>query len=128
MTFQEPNPDSLKAMAGWAISKKRDASNEQALALNKFQDGCSELAECCPAPTTIKVSGSVVKTPVAVSVYMPPQVSTTDEIPESLLELKRYGVVEDCNGVRHTFDIRTQRCKSCGVSYREAVGRKSELM
>ena len=127
MTFQEPTPESLKAMAGWAISKKRDASDEQALALGKFQYGCSELAECCPAPRAIVTSGHVRKTPVATSTYVPPSVDRMEIVPDAIV-LTRFGMVQPCNGTSHTFDIRTQRCKSCGKTYREVMGRQPELM
>lgn len=133
MTFQEPTPDSLKAMAGWAISKKRDASDEQVLALGKFQNGCSELSECCPAPSHVSVSGTTVEKTPEKCITRTERAETViassriEIVPESLV-LARYGMVQPCNGVAHSFDIRNQRCKSCGISYIDSKGRKPELM
>lgn len=136
MSFHEPTPESLRALAGWAISRRTEASAEQQLALSKFQLGCMDLAECCPHPVSVETSGFVRKTPVPVSVTATP--STSLVWPEVFLEpkekqpvsivLTQYGMVKDCNGVEHTFDIRTQKCKSCGRTYVECHGRKPELM
>lgn len=136
MAFNEPTAESLRAWAGWAISKRGDASDEQKLALSKFQIGCSDLAECCPEPVAMGMSGFVRKTPVPVSVTASQRSSVM--WPEIVLEpqekqplsivLTDYGMVKDCNGTSHTFDIRTQKCKSCGKTYVECHGRKPELM
>ena len=112
-----PDKNHLKALAGWAISARGNSSNHQHMALCKFQDGCSELAEVSddlkPVVTTKEKPRTMVKASVAT---MPVEVQ------------EHLGVGKQDGQCCHKFDITTQMCRFCGISYRKALGRKPELM
>lgn len=122
--MNEPTPDSLRALAGWTISKQSLASPSQAVALHKLRDGCEMLSEDFPATMTVPVRQPITETRHETEVS-PSQVSV---IPPEVLAAIGQNVVKDPSGCVHKFHIGTQRCIYCGVSYLQAHGRKPELM
>ena len=125
MSFQEPNQEILMAYSGWAISKKSTASDEQHLALAKFQDGCESLAQCCPASMVTEdvhfPNGNVEK------VKEPEHLSVSYVIPKEVLALTDPNM-QQSSQCSHRFHIQTQRCVYCGQTYLQAKGRLPELM
>ena len=131
MTFHEPTPESLKALAGWSLSKRENASNAQVLALHKFSDGCAELADNFPeAKPLVQVVSKVTKSPpIYASQYVPQVVQSHGQgvIPPDVLAIIDSNLVQ--NGeCQHRFHIQTQRCVGCGKTYFEAKGVKPQLM
>ncbi len=120
-----PTPDSLKAMAGWALSQLGGASNAQAVALHHFKEGCGELAENFPAPAVTCVR------PQRDVSTAPSKARAAATSPRIVVRRQDIGRVEqlDCRATgEHRFSIRTQCCVWCGESYRKVRGRKPELM
>ena len=115
-----PTPDNLKALAGWALSSKANASPAQETALNKFQDGCEALADnpipLLPAPRSVPPPAK--STPQAEAFFIPPQ-----DVGATPLER-----ISCQQGGAHRFSIKTQRCLFCNTTYKEARGRAPELM
>jgi hypothetical protein len=138
MNFTPPDKGQLIAMAGWALSMKDMASDQQHLALCKFQEGCGELSECVD---TIVVRQPVQK-PITEHVVNPglrshreqyPMPATdfpeTDaEILESLDQYHGRKSAPSTGGCRHRFDITTQKCQLCNKSYVEIKGVKPDFM
>ena len=113
-----PDKNHLKALAGWAISARGNSSDKQHIALCKFQDGCSDLAEVADdlVPVKAREPAKQVKRSVP---------ATMESMP---IEVQEHLGVKQGGECRHSFDIRTQLCKYCSISYRKAHGRKPELM
>jgi len=115
-----PNKNHLQALAGWAIAAAGNCSDQQHLALGHFRDGCGKLAEVIE---DIK--------PVSQPAPQAPPTPRNEEpfvvsIPVEVLQLERPNWKEG-DACSHRFDIRTQVCRYCGQSYRQAMGRKPEL-
>ena len=119
----------LIAYSGWAISKKSDASDEQSLALSKFQDGCETLAKCLPEVTIQETAYH--DPPPKVEVPTEDNISisagTFQTIPKEVIASMGISVSESST-CTHRFHIATQRCVFCGKTYLEAKGRLPELM
>ena len=107
MPFQEPNHEILMAYSGWAISKRATASDEQHLALAKFQDGCESLAQCCPASTVTKEVH--VDTAAVQNVKEPDHISVSYVIPKEVLAATNQNM-QQSGQCSHRFHIQTQRC------------------
>lgn len=128
MSFQEPNPETLIAYSGWAISKKSGASDEQTIALSKFQDGCESLSKCCPSstvPIEVQHDPEPKRPGPPEQMIVPSQVA--DIIPKEVIAAMGVNVSES-GQCKHRFHIATQRCVYCGQTYLQAKGRLPELM
>lgn len=121
-----PTSNHLKALAGWSISANTsNLSDRQKLALHAFKNGCVELAQ-----VVADLQTNVQKK--AVSVASPPKhmpgPAFSPEIKTIPTEVQAATGVAQNGECCHKFDIRTQHCLYCGISYRKAMGRRSELM
>lgn len=90
------------------------------MALCHFQDGCGELAE------VIEDIPQAAVTPKKVALSPSPPMGFL-ATPREILDLDPKPR-KDGDPCSHSFDIRTQLCRYCGLSYRKAMGRKPELM
>lgn len=129
-----PTDDSLKAMAGWAISCKRDAAPHQEVALGKFQDGCEALVGNLPRPPASHPSPQMEQSPP------PRERNPLERIPEFRcqgsvpapagidpefwVEVHRPSLTSD--SCPHQFSITTQKCISCGRTYREIKAQRGK--
>ena len=118
-----PNKDHIKALAGWAISVGAGCSNEQQSALYAFKNSCTDLVQVIDdmhvtrpvaAPARQRVRDAPVEMATRAATVIPPEVA-------------EYLGHERKSPCLHSFDIATQRCKLCGLTYRKAKGRKPEL-
>jgi len=123
-----PDKGHLHAMAGWSLSAEDRASPEQKLALCHFRAGCGDLAkvietlplERLPQDTTREEQWKPRDPEQALAVM-------SRLVPVGLEDIVRppTGANGEC---LHRFDIHSQKCKFCGISYRKAHGRDPELM
>lgn len=113
-----PNKTHLQALAGWAISARGNCSNEQHMALCHFQDGCGELAEVIEDIAPAAQPVPQVPSPAR-------HVEESVRVPLEIAQLEH--VQKEGTPCSHRFDIRTQLCRYCGLTYRKAMGRKPEL-
>lgn len=133
--MKEPTSNDLRAMAGWALTRRENASDAQVLALLKFRDGCEDLAENMPVPLVQpRVKERI---PVATqrrereTVARPSVVPIGHTIPLKLLAAFADDMVKgeaDAEACPHRFHIATQRCIFCGQTYLQAKGRQPELL
>jgi hypothetical protein len=120
MPFKEPTRKSLTAMAGWALSKRENASDAQVLALDAFRNGCGGLAEVVEDLPGV---GAITKRKLEAPA---PVVHQEAIIPDAvrMVIAPDVQVGGECS---HKFHIMTQRCVYCGKTYREVKGHKPEL-
>lgn len=106
----------LQSYAGWALTQRNLGSTGFQVAVGRFGDACSELAEyvhefnCHPAKERVS------------------EVSTLSEHPQTPEEILQILDARDTQGgCKHKFSIHTQLCNWCGLSYREVYGHAPEL-
>jgi len=114
-----PTKNELQAYAGWSLVARNQCSDHQHLALCHFGEAAGELSEVIeelpvvhPAPRAAQLASPAPDRPL--------------EIPTA--ERLEIGVRSDGPCRHNKFDIHTQRCLECGITYRQALGRKPELM
>jgi hypothetical protein len=118
-----PDRNHLEALAGWSLTARFNASDRQHLALCKFGESCGELSAVIDdLPAAKQVAATDCETN-----HHPParKVAATSYIPE---EVRNHLQLPDEKGAcTHRFDIKTQTCLYCGLTYLKAHGRKPEL-
>ena len=121
-----PTPSLLKAYAGWAISVNDGVSPAQSLALDRFRQGCAELAEDFPLHKICVPSGAPTRTAVRSSPSGSAFIPVTRENIHALVNRIESG--HTCQtAADHKFSIHTQRCLWCNRTYRDVKGRKPEF-
>lgn len=114
-----PSKSELQAYAGWSLVARNQCSDQQHMALCRFGDAAGELSEVIEDLPAAKAPrpAPVLSSPVA-------------DRPAAALSL--HGLCEEVRldgPCRHEkFDIHTQRCLQCGITYRQARGHPAELM
>lgn len=108
MNFYEPTQDDLKALCGWAVA------NGHAQVRDAIEPIIHTAIEK-PVVFTTKTE----REPAMVA-----QRSAPTHIPLEVI-VAMQSQKGEC---QHHFSIKTQRCAFCGKSYKEARGKKSELM
>lgn len=113
-----PDRQHLQALAGWSLVARHNCSDRQHLALCRFGDSCGELSdviETVPIPRQEVISARV------------PSRATEPLVEARALVRENLATQPEAQCAHAKFDIHTQRCLTCNMTYRQAKGRKAEL-
>ena len=121
-----PDRNHLRALAGWSLSAQDQASPQQELALAHFRCGCDELSNVIDEMRLKRIPADPM--PEASWSRHEPDVCAPARAEDVLLQAIVHRPKDEQGKCVHKFDIRTQKCKFCGVTYRKAHGRDPELM